>query len=44
MKVGGIFEEGERFGVEVIEVGGLGQGFLPDVSMENAFFKKVAGK
>ena len=44
VKVGGIFEEGERLGAEGVEVWGLGQGFLPGVGVEDAFFEEVVGE
>ena len=44
VKVGGILEKGERLGAEGVEVWGLGQGFLPGVGVEDAFFKEVVGE
>ena len=37
---GGVFEEGVGLGAEGVEVGGLGQGFLPGGGVEDAFFEE----
>ena len=33
-----------RLGAEGVEVGGLGEGFLPGGGVEDAFFKEVVGE
>ena len=37
-------EKGECLGAEGVEVCGLGQGFLPGVGVEDAFFEEVVGE
>ena len=44
VKVGGIIEKGMRLSAEGDEFRGLGQGFLPGIGAEDAFFEKVAGE
>lgn len=39
-----VFEEGVGLVAEGVEVGGLGQGFLPGLGVEDAFCEKVTGE
>ena len=44
VEVGGILDKGLRLSAEGVEVCGLGQGFLPGVGVEDAFFEEVVGE
>lgn len=39
-----VFEKGVGLVAEGVEVGGLGQGLLPGLGVEDAFFEKVTGE
>ena len=44
VEAGGVVEQGERVGAEGFELRGIGQGFLPGLGAEDAFFEEVGGE
>ncbi len=44
VKAGRVVEQGERLGAKGVKLRGFGQGGLPGVGVEDAFFEEVAGE